>query len=138
MKELPLASPSAVAVLESPARFLLEERPNLPGMLAYPGRILLFGGHIDAGERPIETICRELWEELTLTVAVNVPRLLWNGMIEDQFQDGSPALRDVSVFHISLDDEAKPCMNIPGRIVSIDKTEEAVMAHKGHLPSIFL
>ena len=139
MKELPLASPSAVAVLETPTRFLTEGRPDMPGRLAYSGRIQFFGGHIDLGpddkpkETPLEAVERELLEELNLTTAT--PHRLWSGIVTSRLRDGTPALRRVNVFHVPLHDDVKLRMNVPGSIVSIPKTEAAVTAHRDRMTS---
>ena len=38
------APPGLVAIIETPESFLAEARPNLPGQLAYSGKVQLFGG----------------------------------------------------------------------------------------------
>jgi 8-oxo-dGTP pyrophosphatase MutT (NUDIX family) len=58
----------AVAILVLPdGRYVLQRRtydaPIAPGLLG------LFGGHIEAGETPLEAICRELAEETSLDIS---------------------------------------------------------------------
>ena len=38
------------------------------------GKVLGIGGHVDAGETPLEAIVREFWEETGATVAPEDPR----------------------------------------------------------------
>lgn len=128
-----MAPPSAVAVLETPTHFLLEGRPDLPGKLAYSGRVQLFGGHIDYDPdgKPIETatqaVRRELNEELNLKEDEVDPRLLWHGEVMSQLRDGTPAWRHVSLFHAALwNSELR--MNVSGDIVSIPKTEAGIVS----------
>lgn len=129
MTELPWASPSAVAVVETSTHFMVERRPDLPGRLAYPGRIGLFGGHIDNGESAEEAILRELREELGLRRTPNDLSHLWRGVIESQVRDGTPAWRHVDVFRTQLGDDVKLDMKIGGEIVRIAKAPAAVECH---------
>lgn len=59
---------SAVVVLETVDSFVLERRPNLPGELAYPGKLQLFGGGREKGEDGAKAAARELKEELGFAV----------------------------------------------------------------------
>lgn len=131
MTEIPQATPSAVAVLETPDYFLTEGRPNKADTpLAYSGRIQLFGGHMDEGELPAQTIRRELREELGLELPTD-PSLLWDGQVKSQLKDGTPALRHVNLFHVPLLDADGLTMQVPGDIISIPKTPEGLhMYHK--------
>jgi 8-oxo-dGTP pyrophosphatase MutT (NUDIX family) len=54
----------ALAILHQEGQFLLQLRDNIPGIV-YPGYWGLFGGHLEPGELPIETLRRELQEEIT-------------------------------------------------------------------------
>lgn len=132
MIELPYATPSAVAILETPNHFLAEGRPNRDGALAYSGRVQLFGGHMDEGELPAQTIRRELREELGLELPAD-PNLLWNGLVESQLRDGTPALRHVNLFHVAILNTDGLTMKVPGDIVSISKTNEGLEEYRGRL-----
>jgi 8-oxo-dGTP pyrophosphatase MutT (NUDIX family) len=132
MIELPRATPSAVAVLETPDYFLTEGRPDKPGSLAYSGRIQLFGGHMDEGELPVQTIRRELREELGLELPAD-PALLWDGQVDSQLRDGSPALRQVNLFHVPLLDADGLTMQVSGDIVSIPKSHEGLGMYQDRL-----
>jgi 8-oxo-dGTP pyrophosphatase MutT (NUDIX family) len=132
MIELPRATPSAVAVLETPDHFLTEGRPDKPGSLAYSGRIQLFGGHMDEGELPVQTIRRELREELGLELPTD-PTLLWKGQVESQLRDGTPALRQVNLFHVPLVDTEDLSMQVTGDIVTIPKTDEGLEMYQDRL-----
>jgi len=54
----------ALAILYREEKFLLQLRDDIPTIL-YPGQWTLFGGHLEAGEKPEEGIKREIWEEIT-------------------------------------------------------------------------
>jgi 8-oxo-dGTP pyrophosphatase MutT (NUDIX family) len=58
---------AAVIVLDD-ARYLLQHRDDVPGIW-YPGYWGCFGGAVDQGEEPLETLRRELFEELELRVS---------------------------------------------------------------------
>jgi 8-oxo-dGTP pyrophosphatase MutT (NUDIX family) len=132
MAKLHHAAPSAVAILETPDHFLTEGRPDREGSLAYSGRIQLFGGHMDEGELQAQTIRRELREELGLELPTD-PKLLWSGQVESQLRDGSPALRQVSLFHVSILNIDGMTMRVPGEIVSILKTTEDLEEYRDRL-----
>jgi 8-oxo-dGTP diphosphatase len=53
----------AIAILYRENKFLMQLRDNIPG-IAHPGVWGLFGGHIEAGESPLEAMERELVEEI--------------------------------------------------------------------------
>jgi len=138
MVELPLARPSAVAVIRTPANFLVEGRPAQDG-LSYPGMLQLFGGHIEFGENPeepVETperaICRELYEELGL-VLPEAPRLIRVGITESRNRLGEPVRRRVSLFHVALQNEIGLEMKIPGELVRIPRSVQSIRVNKDHL-----
>ncbi len=58
---------AALLVLDD-GRYLMQLRDN-KSMLFFPGHWGLFGGGVEAGETPEETLHRELWEELRLEPA---------------------------------------------------------------------
>jgi 8-oxo-dGTP pyrophosphatase MutT (NUDIX family) len=53
----------ALAILYQENKFLMQLRDNIPGIV-HPGVWGLFGGHIEAGETPLEALQRELVEEI--------------------------------------------------------------------------
>ena len=53
----------SAAIIESNGRILLQQR-DLITEIPYPGYWSLFGGHADVDESPIETLLRELKDEL--------------------------------------------------------------------------
>ncbi len=134
MAELPLAPPSAVAVIETPDYFLAEGRPDRPGALAHSGKVQFFGGHMDDGEVPSQTIRRELCEELGLELPT-APDLLWNGQVESRLRDGTPALRHVNLFHVPLASADDLVMRVPGDIVSIPKSQQGLERYQDRLTS---
>lgn len=45
--------------------FILQLRDDIPG-IASPAKVANFGGHIEDGEMPVDTIVREVYEELNI------------------------------------------------------------------------
>jgi 8-oxo-dGTP pyrophosphatase MutT (NUDIX family) len=127
---IPEASPSAVAIIETPDSFVLEGRPDIPGQLAYAGKLQLFGGHCE--EEPHETIRRELAEELAYFPTED-PRLLWTGEVDSRNREGDAVKRHVSLFHVAIGSAAELKLQVPGKIVEIPKTEHAIELHKEQL-----
>lgn len=61
--DLPPARYTAAALLIGDCgRFLFQLRDDIPNIL-FPGMLGLFGGHIEDGESPLETVAREIHEE---------------------------------------------------------------------------
>lgn len=110
-----MASPGAVAVIETPTSFALEARPEIPGELAYSGKWQLFGGHVEPDEDPATTIARELDEEVGLRPDVP-PQPLWSGEVDSQNRAGQPVRRHVSLFHVAVSSVAELTLNVPGSI----------------------
>lgn len=65
---------SAHAILLLNGKYVLQLRDNKPSIFS-PGQWALFGGKIDTGENPHETISREIYEELSIKPAGY--RYLW-------------------------------------------------------------
>ena len=66
---------AAAAIRLSDGRYLMQLRDQRPDIW-YPGHWGCFGGAVDAGETPIQALCRELQEELELTIAPADARLI--------------------------------------------------------------
>jgi 8-oxo-dGTP pyrophosphatase MutT (NUDIX family) len=64
-------------MIEVVGAILIREGQLLLGLRAphksYPGCWDVFGGHLEAGESPWEALCRELSEELDLTLVAGAP-----------------------------------------------------------------
>lgn len=58
---------AAAIIVFDDDRYLLQLRDNKKGIF-FPGHWCLFGGGVEKGEQPTEALCRELKEELGLTV----------------------------------------------------------------------
>ena len=58
---------AAAIVFDTAGRLLLQQRDNIPGIL-YPGRIGLFGGHLEEDETFLGCVVREIHEELSYYV----------------------------------------------------------------------
>lgn len=91
----------AGAILLSPkGEFLLQKRDNIPHIL-FPGKIGLFGGHVETGEKPIETAIRELDEETGLNLPASEFELLVN--YQTRYPDGAEVhgtfyiVRDITI-----------------------------------------
>lgn len=115
-----MASPSAVAIIETPHSYIVEGRPDRPGELAYSGKLQLFGGH--SNEAPSKTICRELYEELDLELTA-APEILWAGEVESQNRAGDAVQRYVSLFRVCINSAAELNLKVPGEIVEIPRNE---------------
>jgi len=123
--KLPITSSSAVAIIETPDNFMVEDRPNLPGKLAYPGRLQLFGGHAEPGEIPTQTIARELLEELGY-VASQAPDRIWGGVVTSEGLLGSVVNRHVTLFRIPIASEEELLIPEDTKVKTLPKTIEAI------------
>ncbi len=56
----------ALVILYQQGRFLMQLRDDIPG-IAHPGVWGFFGGHIEAGESPLDGASREVIEEINYT-----------------------------------------------------------------------
>ncbi len=63
---IPADAVAALIVIDG-NRYLMQLRDKMRGIY-YPGHWGLFGGAVDPGETPLETLHREMMEELQLTV----------------------------------------------------------------------
>lgn len=126
-------NPSAVAIIETQEAFVLEGRPEATGniQLAHAGSVQFFGGGIEPGETPEQAIVRELQEELALEVEAG--ELVWSGWYNNsQNRKGERVRRHVSLFHVLIQ-HAELRLQVPGSIVRLPKTLEAVDAHTDKL-----
>jgi 8-oxo-dGTP pyrophosphatase MutT (NUDIX family) len=57
---------AAIIILDD-GRYLMQLRDDKPGIF-FPGHWGLFGGGVEVGEQPTSALCRELEEELGMTV----------------------------------------------------------------------
>lgn len=123
---------SAVAVIETPGFYVVERRPDLPGRLAYPGKLQLLGGHVEAGEEFAEALLRELGEETTLDPAGLTPEYEWDGPYLSRDHIGRPMERHIGLFrvavHESFELRDRPGQNVQSQLVEIHKDREAVEA----------
>ena len=129
--DIPMAAPSAVAIIEMPEAFLVEGRPQIEGQLAHSGKEGLFGGHIEPGQTPYDAVRAELDQELGLQFTGPL-QLLEEEVVDSQNRHGHLARRHVSLFHVALDD-VELSLQVPGTIVRIPKTIEGVEAHRERL-----
>ncbi|HSW74924.1 MAG TPA: NUDIX domain-containing protein [Candidatus Saccharimonadales bacterium] len=129
MEELPRAGASAVAIIETPDSFIVEGRPGIPGELAHSGKIGLFGGHKEADQTPYDAARAELDQELGLYF-IGPLQLVEDGDFESENKHGESVVRFVSLFHLAIVNAAGLNMKVPGHMMEIPKTAEAVKAHK--------
>lgn len=125
-----MASPSAVAIIETPESFVMEGRPDIPGKLAHSGKLQFFGGHCE--EEPEGAIKRELAEELDFHITEDIEPV-WAGEVDSQNRAGEAVRRHVSLFRIVIGSTAELNLQVQGEIVEIPKTQEAVFEHQERL-----
>jgi len=63
-----LKQKSSVVIVETAENFVLEQRPNLPGKLAYPGKSQFFGGGREYIDRMLEDGSVAASRELSVAV----------------------------------------------------------------------
>lgn len=132
MAEIPRAGASAVAIIETPESFITEGRPEIPGQLANSGKVGLFGGHIELDQTPYDAIRAELDQELGLRIIGSL-QLIESGDFPSQNRRGEVVVRNVHLFHVAIEATTEINMKVPGAIVRIPKTVEAVEAHKDRI-----
>ena len=71
----------AVIVLEREGKFLLQLRSNVEG-IPNPNKWGFFGGCIEEGENPQDTIVREIKEELNINLEKDKLNLITSGKLE--------------------------------------------------------
>jgi 8-oxo-dGTP diphosphatase len=54
-------------IIDTSGRFLLQQRDEVAG-IAYPGKVGLFGGHLERDETYLECVVREIHEEISYFV----------------------------------------------------------------------
>ena len=134
-----LKQKSAVVIVGTPDAFVLEKRPYLPGKLAYPGKLQLFGGGREyingVPEDGSVAASRELKEELDLEVSPYELEAYWSGEYEGTGKNGEPVVRDVSVYSLGITalERASLRLNVQGEIADIPKTPEAIEARADDL-----
>lgn len=122
---------SAVAVVETPEYFVLQRRPDLPGKLAYPGKLQLLGGHANDGETLSEAVVRELGEETSLDPAAVVPEPIWEGLHTGEDKDGKPITRHVGLFRVVVGGLFE--LREQGELVTVSKDLPEVQGIQGDL-----
>jgi hypothetical protein len=132
-----MTCPSAVTIIEAPDCFVVEDRPNSPGQLAYAGKLQLFGGHANPPEEdPLHIITRELDEEIIGLSLEAPPLLVWSGDTPSQNRDGQPVTRFTSLFYVATASAVQLTLNVrntQGKIVRIPKTLVDIGAHEDRL-----
>ena len=106
MTQLPLLLAAACALIDPDGRVLIAERPagkDMAGLWEFPG------GKVEKGERPEDTIIRELQEELGIVVRESM-----SGAVRVRFVQ----LRDVSSSHAIVPVPALGGSSLPARIAS--------------------
>lgn len=58
---------AAALLIDTEGRLLLQRRDNIPSIL-YPGKVGLFGGHLEGEETFLQCVCREVQEEISYRV----------------------------------------------------------------------
>ncbi len=127
MAEILRAGASAVAILETPDSFVVEGRPIIPGQLVHSGKIGLFGGHVEPGQTAYDAIRAELDQELDFR-PMGPLELLDSGDVPSQNKHGEDVVRHVSLFRAAIADIAELTLQVPGDLVEIAKSVEALKA----------
>jgi 8-oxo-dGTP pyrophosphatase MutT (NUDIX family) len=122
---------TVLGMIEKPDTFVMQLRPNLPGRLAYPGKIHFFGGHLNPLEAPYTGLIRELREEtdLDLPSAPAGPEL-WSGRFMGEDKRGLKVLRHITLFglaeHLEADERVLVNKSEGGATIEIAKDLQAV------------
>lgn len=116
---------TAVCVYECSEGFIMQRRPDLPGKLAYPGKLHFLGGHLEGfgdgePEDPEAGIIREATEETNLPASRIKYNKLWEVRYAGTDKDDQPVERDVTVFLAYL---------LNSEITLQDQGELVVVAH---------
>jgi len=109
---------SSLALIERPQYFLCQDRPNLPGKLAYPGKLHFFGGEVHPGEHPYEALRRELRrEQLHINgweIPDEPPEPLWEGQYMGENMQGEALPGHISLYGLTMPEGAFPAMGREG------------------------
>ena len=126
---------TALVVIETADSFILHRRPNLPGKLAYPGKLHFLGGHVEEGEESLDAAARELEEEAHLKLPKDAISLYAVKRFEGMGKDNEPVLREVTVGYLALTryGEEQFCLSEAegGEIVRIGKDYDDFMLLEG-------
>lgn len=87
----------AIAILTQGDRVLMQLRDDVPNII-YPGFWGFFGGHLEAGETPLEAVQREVSEEISYTI----PTATLFGLYNDTREDGSLIRRHVFIAPLTV------------------------------------
>jgi len=119
---------SAVVLLHDKDNFILEKRPDLPGKLAYAGKLQLLGGHAEEGELAIDAAAREIGEETTLSPEPAALEEVWSGEFEGRDRYDQPITREVSVYALALTRLGSETLRLceQGELVKVAKTPETI------------
>ncbi|NJN72732.1 MAG: NUDIX domain-containing protein [Limnothrix sp. RL_2_0] len=87
----------AIAILTQDTRVLMQLRDDVPNII-YPGCWGFFGGHLEAGETPLEAVQREVSEE----ISYNLSTATLFGLYNDTHDDGSHITRHVFIVPLTV------------------------------------
>lgn len=122
---------SAVALIETAGSFVLQRRPNLPGLLAYPGRLQFLGGGVSDGETFDDAVLRELGEETDLEPEMLRAELIWEGPYVGEDRNGQPVSRHVGLFRVCVDHAFG--LREQGELVHVPSDAEGIEQHAHEL-----
>jgi 8-oxo-dGTP diphosphatase len=115
---------AATIIFDTFGRLLLQQREDIPSIL-YPGKISLFGGHVEGDETFLDCIVREVREELSyyvppgqfehVTRLVGPDRAIPGGTIHEEFF----VTRDVPVDRLTVTEGSLKIV-IVGKISEIE------------------
>jgi 8-oxo-dGTP pyrophosphatase MutT (NUDIX family) len=126
---------SAVAVLETQDQrhLILQRRPNLPGKLAYAGKIHLLGGGRESGETLAETVARELSEETNLRPRADDMQFLDEVDFVGEDKHRNPIKRHVGLFSLQVASFTAVELREQGELVAIPRMPESLFDYTDEL-----
>lgn len=123
MRELEVS----IGIIQQGDDYLLQQRPNNPAIGA-AGLIGAYGGMIEAGETPLEAVCRELSEETSLSPVPEDFKHL--GTVEvTADRNNEPVRIMATVFRMIIAPGSEVISN-DGRLVRMTRTETDAAGHR--------
>lgn len=126
---------TAVAILEvqDKPQLILQRRPNLPGKLAYAGKVHLLGGHGNESETLAQIAAREVSEETNLRPSAADMHFLDEVDFVGEGKHGNPVKRHVGLFSLQVVSFAAVELHEQGELVAIPRVPESIFDYEDEL-----